>query len=85
MQHGAEHLAVERRPDLGVSRVADAESAADVQNLDRVANSEPGGQVAAIAAQRLAVAKGADDNIALLYGCHASTGQLELVIAAFIV
>ena len=34
-QHGAEHLAVEGRAEVGVDRVADAEHAAQVEQVDR--------------------------------------------------
>jgi hypothetical protein len=79
-QHGAEHLAVERRANVGVGRIADAEYAAYIQKLDRVARLERGRQVARVAAQRLAMTERADDDVALVDCGHAARRQLELVV-----
>jgi hypothetical protein len=85
VQHGAQDLAVERRSDVGVCRVADTEHAADVEDLDRIADVERLRQMTGIAAQCLAVPERADEYVALVDCRHSARDELELVVARLVV
>ncbi len=65
-EHRAEHLALERRAEVRVGRVADPQHAAHVEQVDDVAGRQPLGQVAGVAEERLAVAEGAGEDVAAL-------------------
>jgi len=80
LQHAAEHAAVERRALVGVHRVAHAEHAADVEQLQDVARLHLLGDVARVAEQRLAVAERAHDHVATRHLGHAPAGELEHVV-----
>src|SRR5690606_6572641 len=81
LEHDAEHPAVERLAVRRVDRVADAEHAAEIQELDDVAGHELLGQVPGVAEQRLAVPERADDDVAALDLRHAAARELERVVA----
>ena len=85
MQHRAQHLAVEWRPDVRVRRIAEAQDAADVQQLYVVTDLEMLRQVPGITAQSVAVSERTDDDVALGDGRHAPGRQLELVVARLVV
>ena len=84
-EHGAEHLAIERLALVRRRGIADAEHAADVQHLNHVPRLQRLGNVARIAEQRLAVAEGADHDVAARDLRHASAGELEGVVGRFVV
>ena len=85
VQYRAQDLAVEWRPDVRIRRIANAEYASDIENLDRVADVEFRGQVTRIAQQRLAMPQGAHDDVTLGHGGHTPGCEFELVVARLVV
>ena len=85
MQNRAEHFAFEGRTDVRIRRIANPQDAADVEELDVIANLEMFRKVPRVAAQRIPVAKRADDDVALRDRRHAPGRQLELVVARLVV
>ena len=85
VEHAAEHAAVERLAVRRIDRVADADHAAEVQQLHDVAGLQLGRQVARVAEQRLAVPERADDDVAALHLGHAAARELERVVARLVV
>ncbi len=85
MQHGAQDFAVERWSDVRIRRIANAEDAADIENLDRVADVQLSGEVPRVTQQRFAMPERADHDVALRNGGHAPGGKFELVVTRLVV
>jgi hypothetical protein len=85
VEHRAEHARLEGLAEARVDRVAHADHAAHVEDLQHVARGHLLGQVARIAEQRLPVAERADDDVAALDLGLPAAGQLEGVVGARVV
>ena len=71
--------------EVGVDRLAEAEHAAQVEQVHAVAGRQPLRDPPGVAEQRVAVAEAAGDDVAAAQLRHAARGQLELVVDALVV
>src|SRR6185369_10373677 len=76
----AEHLDLDGLAQVLVAAHVPADDAAEVEDVELVARGEPVGGVAHEAAERLAAAQDARDDVALLHGDPVAGGRLELGI-----
>ncbi len=84
VEHHAQNATVEWLSLVGIDRVANAEHPADIEHLDHVTGLQARRHVARVAEQRLAMAEGANDDVAFAHLRHAAAGQLEGVVGGLV-
>ena len=81
-QHRAENLDVQRRANVDVGRRALPDHAAQIQDLQPLADRDRLGHDARISLQRVAMAQHADDHVAVVQRDHPPVHVFELVVDA---